>query len=191
MSKVNYRKLWEEENKCKIPDDYEIHHIDGNHENNQIENLKLVSILEHLEIHKKQKDWGAVKSILMRLEHTKDEMIEASSKLQISLLSEGKHNFQKMSKSKRSEISRETLKKRIEKFNVSFLNIDKEQEIFNAKKGGDKAAKNKLGFLNPEKDNHGSKFVKETFWWTRSDGKRKRSKECPGDDWKKGMKNEC
>lgn len=36
--------------------------------------------------------------------------------------------------------------------------------------------------------NHGSNYVKNTKWWTNSDGKHKRSIECPGDGWKEGMK---
>lgn len=35
----------------KIPDGYQIHHIDGNKANNDIENLQLVTALEHRRIH--------------------------------------------------------------------------------------------------------------------------------------------
>ena len=35
----------------KIPTGYQIHHIDGNKENNNIENLQLVTPLEHKRIH--------------------------------------------------------------------------------------------------------------------------------------------
>ena len=42
---MDYRKLWESHN-GPIPKDnegrsYEIHHVDGNHQNNVIENLKI------------------------------------------------------------------------------------------------------------------------------------------------------
>ena len=51
----NYRKIWIEHN-GPIPIDengrsYEIHHIDGNHSNNHIDNLKCVSIQEHYDMH--------------------------------------------------------------------------------------------------------------------------------------------
>jgi hypothetical protein len=59
MSK-NYRKIWEMHN-GPIPTDekgrrYEIHHIDGDRSNNDISNLKCVTIEEHLSIHLSQND---------------------------------------------------------------------------------------------------------------------------------------
>lgn len=46
---------------------FEIHHIDGNHENNNITNLKLVTIDEHFNIHHQQGDWGACTLIAKRM----------------------------------------------------------------------------------------------------------------------------
>lgn len=68
---MNYRKLWESIN-GPIPKDakgfsYEIHHKDGNHKNNALENLQLVTINEHLEIHLKQEDWFAAALIAKRI----------------------------------------------------------------------------------------------------------------------------
>jgi len=52
MSKqVNYRKLWEIANNTVIPKGYHIHHIDGNHSNNNLNNLMCVSPEEHYNIH--------------------------------------------------------------------------------------------------------------------------------------------
>jgi len=50
----NYRKVYESYYGA-IPKDsngrsYEIHHVDGNHDNNNISNLKLVTIEEHYNI---------------------------------------------------------------------------------------------------------------------------------------------
>jgi hypothetical protein len=58
-----YRKIYEM-NYGPIPKDkhgrtYEIHHIDGDHNNNNISNLKCVSIEEHYAIHYAQGDWAA------------------------------------------------------------------------------------------------------------------------------------
>jgi hypothetical protein len=58
-----YRKIYEQHHGL-IPVDengrtYEIHHIDGNHKNNKIENLKAVTIQEHYDIHYSQGDWAA------------------------------------------------------------------------------------------------------------------------------------
>ena len=55
---MNYRKLWEN-NYGEIPKDekgrsYEIHHIDGNRDNNELSNLICVSIEEHYNIHLNQ-----------------------------------------------------------------------------------------------------------------------------------------
>ena len=66
-----YRKIWEnvfgEIPKDEFGRSYEIHHIDGNRKNNSIENLKCVSIQEHLDIHLKQKDEAAIHAIKIRM----------------------------------------------------------------------------------------------------------------------------
>ena len=66
----NYRKLYESVF-GKIPSDsqgrsYEIHHIDGNHSNNSIENLVCISIEEHYNIHFSQGDFNAANLIAER-----------------------------------------------------------------------------------------------------------------------------
>lgn len=68
---MHYRKIWENAY-GKIPVDaegfsYEIHHIDGNHHNNSLDNLQLLSIREHLNIHLEQEDWFAAALIAKRL----------------------------------------------------------------------------------------------------------------------------
>lgn len=65
------RKIWIQEF-GPIPKDefgfsYEIHHKDGIHANNDINNLQMVTIHEHLEIHLKQGDWGAAALIGKRI----------------------------------------------------------------------------------------------------------------------------
>ena len=59
----NYRKIYEH-HYGTIPKDedgrtYQIHHIDGNHDNNNPLNLKAVTIQEHYDIHNSQGDFGA------------------------------------------------------------------------------------------------------------------------------------
>jgi hypothetical protein len=73
-----HRKVWENYY-GKIPCDefnrtYEIHHIDGNRNNNDIENLKCISIKEHLKIHKEQKDFGACSLIMRRMGMSPEEI---------------------------------------------------------------------------------------------------------------------
>ena len=74
--KTNYRKIWEE-TYGPIPKDldgrpYEIHHIDGNHNNNEISNLKCLSIKEHYNIHYANNDFGACVMIAKRMGLPKD-----------------------------------------------------------------------------------------------------------------------
>jgi hypothetical protein len=81
------RKLWKQHH-GPIPLDaagrrYEIHHIDGNSSNNVIENLACISIEEHLEIHRKQKDWGACFGIMQRMSFTSQELSEMATKARI------------------------------------------------------------------------------------------------------------
>jgi len=45
-----HREIWKNE-KGEIPEDKQIHHVDGDKSNNDIENLKLVSASKHREIH--------------------------------------------------------------------------------------------------------------------------------------------
>jgi len=66
-----YIKIWKQ-NYGEIPKDsdgrtYEIHHIDGNHSNNCIENLNCISIKEHYDIHYKNGDYGACVMIARRM----------------------------------------------------------------------------------------------------------------------------
>lgn len=75
-----YRKIWEHYHGI-IPVDengrtYEIHHIDGNRENNDINNLLCISIKEHYDIHYKQGDYGACVMIAKRMELPTDYLSE-------------------------------------------------------------------------------------------------------------------
>lgn len=68
---MNYRKIWKN-HYGPIPKDkngrsYEIHHKDGNHKNNEISNLSLLTIEEHYDIHYSQGDWGACVCIAKRM----------------------------------------------------------------------------------------------------------------------------
>jgi HNH endonuclease len=80
-----YRKLWIQ-TYGHIPVDesgrsYEIHHLDGNRENNDLSNLVCVSIQEHYEIHLKQGDFGACNQIVKRMALTKEEKTKLNSEL--------------------------------------------------------------------------------------------------------------
>lgn len=79
-----YRKIWEKRF-GSIPKDsdgrsYEIHHIDGNRKNNDISNLKCVSIQEHYDIHYSQGDWAACSAILKRTKISPELLSELATK---------------------------------------------------------------------------------------------------------------
>jgi hypothetical protein len=63
----NYRKLYEQHYECTLLQGIDIHHIDGNHDNNHPSNLKAVTLEEHYSIHKEQKDFYAAYLIGQRM----------------------------------------------------------------------------------------------------------------------------
>ena len=84
-----YRKIWTE-HFGDIPKDaagrsYEIHHIDGNRNNNSIDNLICVDINEHYRIHHDRKEYGACNKILKRMKLSVKETAKLNSELMIKL----------------------------------------------------------------------------------------------------------
>jgi len=80
----NYRKIYEQ-HYGPIPKDqtgrtYEIHHIDGNHNNDSPENLRAVSIQEHYDIHYTQKDYAACLRIASKINLSPKEISELARK---------------------------------------------------------------------------------------------------------------
>jgi len=71
--KENYRKIWSnyygEIPKDKNGRTYDIHHKDGNKENNSIENLEALSITDHFLIHFNQGDIEACAAISLRMDN--------------------------------------------------------------------------------------------------------------------------
>lgn len=89
---MHYRQIWEQIN-GPIPTDeqgrpYEIHHIDGNRKNNDLSNLKCVTVEEHYNIHLQQKDYYAAWIIGQRLNRSIEELDEI--RRQMSLAKKGK-----------------------------------------------------------------------------------------------------
>lgn len=98
---MNYRQIWEKANGSIPYDDegrpYEIHHIDGNRSNNNLDNLMCISIIDHLKIHQEQGDIGACIAIRMRLEQDLSTLSvlasEWSKESNRKRLLNGTHNF--------------------------------------------------------------------------------------------------
>lgn len=94
MKKQNYRKIWEEFH-GPIPKDsngrsYEIHHVNGDHNDDRLENLKLVTIEEHYNIHFLQGDYAACHLIAKRMAQDPKELSKIIS--QLNKLRTGKAN---------------------------------------------------------------------------------------------------
>lgn len=95
--RVNYRKLYRK-HYGNIPVDekgrpYDIHHIDGDHCNNEISNLLAVPAQEHYNIHYNQSDWGACWAIARRLDLPFEEFSALVKLQQKKLVESGRHNF--------------------------------------------------------------------------------------------------
>lgn len=134
--KINYRKLWEQYNNCKIPKDntgrtYDIHHIDGNRNNNTKENLYACSIEEHYAIHYKQGDWGACKKIAIKMQMSVEVISELASKTQLKKVKEGTHHFLGGELQKKNSI------KRVSDGTHNFLGRSEEIRKWNLKRAAD------------------------------------------------------
>ena len=97
MRDRSYRKIYQK-HYGKIPVDadgrsYEIHHIDGDHTNNDPSNLKAVSIQEHYDIHYSQGDWYACLLISGALKIDPEEKSNLSRLAAQEAVKNGTHNF--------------------------------------------------------------------------------------------------
>jgi hypothetical protein len=95
--KNNYRKIWEDYH-GGIPLDscgrsYEIHHIDGDHDNNVITNLACVTIQEHYDIHYAQGDWSACLMISSRMNIDPEEKSRLARLFQEERVKAGTHHW--------------------------------------------------------------------------------------------------
>lgn len=92
-----YRKIYKQYY-GDIPKDasgrsYEIHHIDGDHNNNDPSNLKAVTIQEHYDIHYNQGDWSACRLISMKMALTPKEISDLARLSNKQRVENGTHNF--------------------------------------------------------------------------------------------------
>jgi hypothetical protein len=71
----------------------EIHHINNGHSNNDLINLKCVSIQEHYDIHYAQGDYGACQAIAIRMKISHEEKSKLASLAAIKRVIEGTLNL--------------------------------------------------------------------------------------------------
>lgn len=93
----SYREIWKE-HFGEIPTDengrkYEIHHINGDRDDDSPENLLCVSIKDHYNIHKEQGDYAACLLISTRMDISPEEKSELASAANHRRLQEGSHPF--------------------------------------------------------------------------------------------------
>ena len=88
-----HRRIYEDYHKITLPSQIEIHHIDGNHDNNQIDNLKAVTIQEHFDIHYRQGDYAAAFRISQRMSISPEEKSRLASLAASKANAEGKCGF--------------------------------------------------------------------------------------------------
>ena len=91
-----HRKIYEQHYGA-IPDGYHIHHKDGVHANNDVNNLQCVTAQEHYNIHKAQGDYGACWALMVtgHISVTPEERAMLVSKQQKELVKQGKHPWMK------------------------------------------------------------------------------------------------
>lgn len=101
MRIYDYRKIYKQHYGA-VPKDadgrsYDIHHIDGDHTNDDPLNLKAVTIQEHYEIHKAQGDWAACLLIAQRMKIKPGDLSEIARQNTIRKnqqeIAAGTHNF--------------------------------------------------------------------------------------------------
>lgn len=120
MSNTNYRKIWVD-SFGPIPKDgegrsYEIHHIDKNRSNNNIDNLTCISIQEHYNIHFAQGDFGACHLIARKMKMSPEILRELNSSAQKKRVLDGTHHL--LSR----DIQKKSNKDRIENGTHNWLN---------------------------------------------------------------------
>ena len=93
-----YRKIYED-HFGSIPKEpngrsYEIHHIDGDHTNNDISNLQCITAKEHYDIHFTKGEYSACFLIAKRLELSPQEKSDIAKQAANERIKNGTHPFQ-------------------------------------------------------------------------------------------------
>lgn len=95
---MSYRKIYEDYH-GGIPVDetgrtYDIHHKDGNRDNNNIDNLVALTIEEHYNIHLSQNEYQAAAAIKMRMDRSSEEISRLNSLAAQKRVRENRHAWQ-------------------------------------------------------------------------------------------------
>jgi HNH endonuclease len=188
---THYRKVWQQYHKASLLPGIEIHHINGDHDNNHPDNLLAVTSEEHYYLHLENGDYGAASLISNRALLPINEVVEVRKQAgkiggtnsrdnNLGFFSMSKEDKQKRS-SKVGEYTRDN------KLGIHAINADPELAKKNSANAGKISYAKKAGFhFRP----YQQESVGGTTWWQNaSTGKRKRCKNCPGEEWTKTMGN--
>jgi hypothetical protein len=150
-----YRKIYEE-HFGPIPVDkdgrtYEIHHIDGDHNNNDPNNLKAVTIKEHYDIHYTQGDYVACALMAFRMNLTQSELSDIRSKAAYERVKNGTHPW------KNKDRMREQNRKRTKEGKNAFSNPDIVKQQIN---NGTHATTKRITCLGCKKETYVAMFNK-------------------------------
>lgn len=140
-----YRRLYEQAH-GPIPKDkqgrtYDIHHLDGNHSNNDVSNLIALSVVDHFWEHWINGDYGACYKITKRMSLTPEELSELGRLSNKERLADGTHNFYG------GKIQSKTQRRMVCEGTHPF--ISSEWQSDNAAKRVEKGTHNFLGENNP------------------------------------------
>lgn len=122
----NYRKIYENHH-GPIPVDekgrtFHIHHIDGNHNNNDPDNLIAVSNQEHYDIHLSQGDYAACVFLSRHLDTSQEEISRLARESNLKRVADGSHQFLD------GEISRKTNQQRLADGTHHFLDSEAQRK---------------------------------------------------------------
>lgn len=138
---THYRKIYESHNgpigKDSLGRTHHIHHIDGNHANNDPTNLESLSIQEHYDKHYERGDWASCHRLAILMQHSPEEISVLASLNAKKQVETGKHPFVG------GKVQRGTAHKRLESGNHLFL--DSDWHLANTKKLVDNGTHNFLG----------------------------------------------
>lgn len=87
---MDYRKKYKDFFKIQFGKQYDIHHIDFNHENNNIENLLLLPKDLHKRLHKAKTDYGAF------IDNEQNVFSDINNQVSCSILSKALHETSKI-----------------------------------------------------------------------------------------------
>ena len=166
MDYRKYRKIWSDAF-GEIPVDelgrsYHIHHIDGNRENNALENLKCLSLQEHYELHLAQGDFGAATRLAAKLELSGADLSELARQENLKRIAAGTHNFLD------SKWHTQENLRRVANGTHPFLGgeVQRRTGAANGRKGGEATKRNKTGIFALTPEQHRAKAY--SAWTTKA-----------------------